>query len=50
MRAIEKTESRIERFKAKMMVAEPAPMTVRNTLGVLSRALHSAKRWATSCS
>ena len=39
------TESRTERFKAKMMVAEPAPKTVRNTLGVLSRALHIAKRW-----
>lgn len=36
---------RVERFKAKLMGAETAAKTVRNTLGVLSRMLHVAKDW-----
>lgn len=39
------TAQRIERFKARLMSGEPAPKTVRNTLGVLSRMLHVAKEW-----
>ncbi len=39
------TGQRVERFKAKLMGAETAAKTVRNTLGVLSRMLHVAKDW-----
>ncbi len=36
---------RIERFKAKLVAGGRSNSTVRNTLGVLSRALHVARDW-----